>query len=324
MANPLTSVVIPNWNEKKLLGDCLDSLLGQTEKASIIVVDNGSTDGSQAYIKDRYPEVVLVELDKNYGFAGGVNAGIKKALSIGADFVALINNDAVAEKNWLEQLLQAALKEPKNGIITSKILMMDKKHLDSTGDFYSMWGMPFPRGRNEVDNQQYDSLTDVFSASGGASLYRAQLFRQVNFFDEDFFAYFEDVDISFRAQLAGWKVCYEPTAIVYHHVNATSSKLGNFSLYHSSKNFVLLYAKNMPPRLYIKYLPLFTLQLSRLFVSSLLRGKATTFIKGILAAIRLHPRTVKKRRAIQASRKVSVGYIDSMLYHHRPPRPPKL
>lgn len=316
--------VIPSWNAKDLLKPCLDSLLKQSLKPKIIVVDNGSSDGSIELIKENYPDVQLIAKDKNYGFAGGVNFGISVAMDQDAKFIALFNNDAVAESSWIEGLYNTLKSDPNLGIVTSKIMRIDKKHLDSTGDFYSIWGLPFPRGRNEIDTKQYDKKLEIFSASGGASMYRVSMLKEIGLFDEDFFAYFEDVDISFRAQLAGWKVRYNPKAVVYHHVNATSSKLGNFSLFHSVKNFMLLYAKNMPTRLYIKYLPLFTLQFIRWAITSTLRGKLITFIKGTVAAIRLHTSTIKKRKTIQKSRKVSVKYINEMLFHGRPPRPPKM
>lgn len=316
--------VIPNWNGKDLISDCLNSLQAQSEPVHIIVVDNGSVDGSVELIDKQFPEVELIKLDKNHGFAGGVNAGITSAIKNGAKYVALFNNDAVADKDWLKNLVNCANKNPSAGIITCKFMRMDKTHIDSTGDFYTIWGLPFPRGRNEMDKGQYDDKTDVFGASGGASLYRVAMLNQIGLFDEDFFAYFEDVDISFRAQLAGWKVRYEPKAVAYHHVGGTSSGLGNFARYHSTKNTLMLYAKNMPTKLYIKYLPLFCLQFSRMLVSSILRGHLWTFLKGTAVAIKLYPRTVKKRREIQKSRKVSIEYIDRMLYHHRPPRPPIL
>ncbi len=317
-------IVIPNWNGKDLLGPNLDSVLAQSIGAHVVVVDNGSSDGSQQFVKENYSRVELIELDENYGFTGGVNAGIELAMKNGAEFVVLFNNDAVAEKLWLEKLVTTAQAHPEVGIVTSKFMLMDKKHLDSTGDFYTTWGLPFPRGRNELDESRYDNKQEVFGASGGASLYRAKMLEEIGLFDQDFFAYFEDVDMSFRAQLAGWKVRFESTAIAYHHRGATSSKLGDFARYHSSKNFMLTYAKNMPSKLYWKYLPLFSLQLARWFVTSLLRGKVIAFLKGVFAAIGQHPRTVKKRGQIQASRKVPVEYIDSILYHGRPPRPPKL
>lgn len=323
MPEPRIYVVIPNWNGKDFLSACLDSLLAQTQKTPIIVVDNGSSDGSQELIKTKYPQITLVELNKNYGFAGGVNTGIKEAMKNGAKYAALLNNDAVADKDWLKNLVDVLEKSPKTGIVTSKIMRSDKKHLDSTGDFYSIWGLPFPRGRNEVDAGQYNEQTEVFAASGGASLYRITMFEQIGLFDEDFFAYFEDVDISFRAQLAGWKIQYAPSAVVYHHVGGTSAKLSGFARYHSVKNFMLLYARDMPTKLCIKYLPLFCLQWLRWLSTSTFRAHTWTFLKGTFAAIKLHSQTVKKRRQIQNARKVPISYIDGMLHHHRPPRPPK-
>ena len=320
----LVFCVVPNWNGKDVLGKCLDSLLTQTIKPIIVVVDNGSNDGSLKYVKDKYPGVKLVELDKNYGFSGGVNRGIEYALESGAEFVALLNNDATAEPNWLEKLVQTAKDNPNAGIVTGKIMRIDKKHLDSTGDFYSIWGLPFPRGRNEVDVGQYDAKTEVFGASGSGSLYRTKMLREVGLFDEEFFAYFEDVDISFRAQLAGWKVRYEPGAVVYHHVGATSSKLGNFARYHTYKNFVMLYSKNMPAKLFFKYLPALLVTSLGLLARGVLRGHLWTYIRGTCAGLKRLPGTFKKRRSVQRSRKVTVEYVDNTLWHGRPPRPPKL
>lgn len=317
-------VVIPNWDGLDFIQPCLDSLTHQTLSSHIIVVDNGSTDGSCELVEKNYPQVELIKLPVNRGFTGGVNAGIEKALSEQADYVLLFNNDAVAEPTWIEKLVAAADAHPKSGIVTGKLMRLDKKHLDSTGDFYSIWGLPFPRGRNEVDSGQYDDQSAVFGASGGATLYRARMLGDIGSFDNDFFAYFEDVDISFRAQLAGWEVTYEPGAIAYHHVSATSSRLGDFARFHSAKNFLLVYAKNMPPKLYYKYLPLFAVQFCRMGLSSLLRGKFMVFLKGSWAAIKLHRGTKSKRQKIQAARKVSNSYIDSVLTHHRPPKPPAI
>lgn len=315
-----TAIVIPNWNGQDHIRKCLDSL--KNVKAKIIVVDNGSEDGSVEIIKNNYPEVELIGLAQNRGFSGGVNVGIKKSLD--CEFIALLNNDAVVEPDWLNHLIKKAKDHPKVGIITSKILRSDKKHLDSTGDFYSIWGLPFPRGRNEKDEGQYDNKTEVFGASGGASLYRVKMLKEIGLFDEDFFAYFEDVDLSFRAQLAGWRILYEPKAVVYHHVGGTSEKLGNFSRYHSIKNFILLFNKNMPGKLAFKYGLLFDLQYFRWLLTSALRGHLWTFIKASLVALYLLPKILIKRRKIQKSRKVSVEYIDSILYKHRPPKPAKV
>jgi GT2 family glycosyltransferase len=318
------AVVIPNWNGEHLLPSCLDSLKEQSQTHEVVVVDNGSTDGSVKMLQKDYPWVHLIELPTNTGFTGGVNAGIKYALKQKFEYVALFNDDAVAEKNWLKNLLNTARNNPKAGIVTCKLLRIDKKHIDSTGDFYTVWGLPFPRGRNEVDTGQYDTKTQIFSASGGASLYRSALFDDIGLFDDDFFLYFEDVDISFRAQLSGWSVMYEPSAVAYHHVSATSSKIGDVARYHSAKNFLLLYAKNMPKKLYFKYAPLFVLQFLRMAASSLYRGKFVVFTKGTFAAFKLHSSTVQKRRSIQRRRSASIEYIDSMLVHASPKKAPLL
>src|SRR5690606_37865555 len=144
-------IVIPNWNGADLISDALKSLEKQSFQADIIVVDNGSKDESVNIITADFPGVTLIRLPDNTGFAGGVNAGIKYALEKGADAVALFNNDAVADPDWLKNLFETMNTDEKIGIVSCKQLRSDKTHIDSTGDFYSVWGMPFPRGRNQVD-----------------------------------------------------------------------------------------------------------------------------------------------------------------------------
>ncbi len=311
-------VIVPNWNGEDYIAECLTSLRKQSLRPHIIVVDNGSSDSSVERIKKDFPEVELLEFPDNAGFAGGVNRGIRPALEAGYEFIALFNNDAVAGKDWLKHLVQTAQAQPKAGIVTGKFMKMDKKHFDSTGDFYSTWGMPFPRGRNQIDRGQYNTAGPVFSATGGASLYRAKTLREIGLFDEDFFAYFEDVDISFRAQLAGWQVWYEPRAVAYHHVGRTSSRMGSLARYHSIKNCMLLYDKNMPGWLYWKYLPLFLAQLTRIQLGAIRDRQFGVFTKAFFAAARLSPSTFAKRQRIQAKRRVPLSYIDALLYHGRP------
>ena len=236
-------LVVVNWNGKDFIEECLDSIQKQTHPVEIIVVDNGSTDGSKELIEKKYPKIHLISKDNNHGFAGGVNIGIEYAVGKKADAIALFNNDAVANKDWLEQLVKTLNKDADTGIVTGKLMRSDKKHIDSTGDFYSTWGMPFPRGRNQKDTSQYDEPGEVFGASGGASLYRTKMLKDIGLFDERFFAYYEDVDMSFRARLAGWAVFYQPKAEAYHKVSATSLHAGRIhspTRYHSIKNFLIL------------------------------------------------------------------------------------
>jgi GT2 family glycosyltransferase len=317
-------VVIPNWNGADLIAESLLSLQAQTYPASIIVVDNGSVDNSVEIIENEFPQVQLIKLPQNTGFSGGVNRGIESALEQQADAVALFNNDAEADKDWLKNLIETMADNPKAGIVTGKFMRMDKQLFDSTGDNYSVWGVPFPRGRNQKDSGQYDELEPVLSATGGASLYRTEMLKQIGLFDEDFFAYYEDVDISLRARLAGWEVLYQPQAVAYHHVSATSSKLGSFTRYHTIKNFFQLYLKNMPPPLLILYSPLFLASSVIMLVKSVRRGLFAAHLKGLAKALALTPRTLQKRWRIQHSRKVPVGTINSLLYKHLPPRIPEL
>lgn len=314
------TVIIPSWNGAGLLKSCLESLEKQTyPNFQVLVVDNGSTDGTQEVIR-KFSFTQSLILQENKGFAGGVNAGLKQVLAGDIEFIALFNNDAIADPGWLSELVQAALARPEAGIFTSKILRdPDRNKIDSTGDFYSTWGLPFPRGRDENDAGQYDKAEFVFGATGGASLYRTALLKEVGLFDEDFFAYYEDTDISFRAQLAGWKIWYEPAAVAYHKVGATSSKLGDFARFHTVKNFIYTYTKNMPGWLFWKYLPLAICSLGLMLAHDLFRGQVLVFFKGLGAALGKTLVMLSHRRKIQKNRKSNIEYIDSILFHGMSP-----
>ena len=339
-------VIIPNWNGIDFIKDCLESLRAQTVDHTVIVVDNGSVDGSNVVIREHYPEVRLIEFPDNAGFAGGVNRGIKPALEAGADYIALLNNDAVAAPTWLEELVKVAEADSKTGMVAAKIVTQDGQRLDSTGDFYSVWGFPFPRGRGELDSGQYDddASGSIFAASGGASLYRSATLREIGLFDERFFAYFEDVDISFRARLAGWNIVYAPKATVRHFIGGTSSRIDDygktgdanaepaaakpndgharpsaFARYHTVKNFHYVYIKNMPGWLYLKYLPKFWASMGMMFVSDLKRGLIGSNLRANLTAARNLPGMLASRRAIQRLRKVTPAEIDRVLVHELPP-----
>jgi GT2 family glycosyltransferase len=312
-------VVIPNWNGADLIADCLESLKNQTLSAKVIVVDNGSADDSIEIIEKRFPEVELVKLPKNTGFSGGVNTGISHALEQYADAVALLNNDAVADKDWLSQLVQTMKHSDELGIVTSKIVRSDKKTLDSTGDFYSAWGTAFPRGRDEPDTGQFEEPEEVFSASGGASLYKSSMLRQIGLFDQDFFAYYEDVDISFRARLAGWNVFYQPKAVVYHKVGATSSKIHDFGTYHGLKNIFFLSYRNLPLSLLLWQFPKRALYYTALHARAWTLGKPLASLKALGKILILLPKKTVERHRIQKHRKLSAKQLNKIIYHPLPP-----
>lgn len=314
------AIVVPSWNGKASLATCLDSLLSQSLESHIIVVENGSTDGSAEFTETKYPQVELIKNAKNLGFAGGVNTGIRKALAGGFEYVALFNNDAMADKHWLEGLVARLGSHPEEGIATCKFMDIHRQHLDSTGDWYTNWGLPYPRGRGEpADNTRYDSQTSIFAASGGASLYRAKLFEDIGLFDEDFFAYYEDVDLSFRAQLAGWKVAYVPAAIAYHQIGATSGKIKGFTTYQTMKNLPLLLYKNVPRRYLYTVGWRFMLAHSLFFLRAASRGQGWVAIKGDAKATYYLFKKHSERKKIQASKKVTDEYIWGIITHDLPP-----
>jgi GT2 family glycosyltransferase len=316
------SVVVPNWNGAKHLAACLDSLRIQSQAHQVIVVDNGSTDGSLKLLGN-YPEVQIIPLKKNYGFAGGVNPGFRQALR-DSDYIALFNNDAIADKDWLKQLVGFLQKHPKTGIVTSKILTADGKHFDSTGDFYTLWGLPYPRGRGEEASDKYDNDIWVFAASGGASLYRAETLKEIGLMETSFFAYYEDIDLSFRAQLAGWHVGYEPRAIVLHHISATSSQLKSFATYHTIKNLPLLFWKDVPWGIMRKVWPRLFIAHWGIIVRAVLRLQLIAVFKGLVMSIILWPKILVERRKIQKNKKVSAEYIYSLIERDPPPNAHKL
>ena len=332
------AVIIPNWNGLDFLADCLDAALAQTLPATVIVVDNGSTDGSLELLRDKYPQVTLIARDKNYGFTGGVNPGLEAALALNVEAAALLNNDAIPAPDWLEQLAAVLERDPGVGIAAAKIRHFEDNRLDSTGDFYSIWGFPFPRGRDEEDTGQYDGaeMRDVFAGSGGASLYRASTLRDIGLFDQRFFAYYEDTDISFRARLAGWTVRYEPNSVVRHRIGGTSARLNAagdgeaavvtatgpspFARFHSVKNFSYCYTKNMPGWLYWKYLPRFWASWAMMAASDLKRGLFMTNVKANLSALGHFPGILVSRYRIQHARRVDNTIIEAQLYPDLPPQ----
>lgn len=324
MSDAKTFVVVPNWNGQDSLAACLDSLQHQSHAARIVVVDNASSDGSVQLIEDKYTEVVLLRQDKNWGFAGGVNIGIRYAIKNEADYVALLNNDATVDIHWLHELTNALQTNKELGIATGKIMDTERRHLDSTGEFYTIWGLPFPRGRGEPVSDDYDSSTEIFAASGGASLYRVAMLEKIGLFDESFFAYYEDIDLSFRAQLAGWKIRYVPTALAYHQIGATSQKIKGFTTYQTMKNLPALGRKNIPRQLLPKMLPRLWLAYISFYFSAVARGQGWAASKGWFNAIINLPRNFRDRWKIQKTRQVPVDYINNMLVQDLPPGATKL
>jgi GT2 family glycosyltransferase len=217
--------VVVNWNGMKYLPECLQSARLQTyPEKELVVVDNASTDGSREWLRDHRSCVdVLIELDRNTGFAGGVNAGIR---ACSGEYVALLNNDAVAEPDWVARLVAAA-RDSSTGMVASKILFYDRRDvIDKTGHLFYPDGLNRGRGAGEPDHGQYDALPEILFPDGCAALYRRRMLDDVGLLDEDFFAYGDDADLGLRACWRGWKCAYAPRAVVFHR---HSSSLGKYS-----------------------------------------------------------------------------------------------
>jgi GT2 family glycosyltransferase len=313
---PHVTVVVPNWNGKKFLKPCLNSLREQSfADFEVLVVDNGSTDGSTTLITRDFPEVRLLALGENRGFSAAVNAGIGASRS---RYVALLNNDTEAHRHWLRTLVEAAEgASPEVGLFASKMLdFHDRRLLDGAGDALRRSGLPYRLGHGELDRGQYDAEAPVFGACAAAALYRREVFEEIGLFDEDFFAYCEDGDLSFRAQLAGYRCLYVPGAIVYHVGSAsTGGKRSPTATRLGTRNGLSLLVKNLPAPLVPGFLPFVVAgQLSRLFVIAASSPRALpAHLEGLAGALRLLPGMLQKRRGIQARRRVPDGYLRRLL-----------
>jgi len=307
------SVVVLNWNRKALTEQCLRGLQQQVLlPQEVIVVDNGSTDGSAEYLSTRFPEVALLALSENLGFCGGNNAGIRRA---GGDYIALLNNDAEADPRWLEALVRALEARPDVGFCASKILLHDRPDLlDTAGDGYTIAGSGFKRGHLDgADDPAYNRPAEVFSACAGAALYRRAMLDDVGLFDEDFFISQEDVDLCFRAQLRGYKGLYVPTAVVRHHLNATLKTYSRTYVYYGHRNLEYVYVKNLPLPWLLLLLPLHALDVLLTFSFFLAIGRGGTCLRAKRDACRALPRLLKKRRAIQRARRVHWSRVSAWL-----------
>jgi len=224
-AEPRVSVIIVNHNRADLLLECLRSVVAQTYwNLEVLVIDNGSSDHSEKAAKSLVdPRISWIPLDENLGFAGGCNAGLRRAKG---ELVALLNNDAVAEKDWVEQLMAPMLNDPDTGMCASKILFYGGDVIDKVGHLMYLDGQNRGRGTGERDRGQYDRREETLFPDGCAALYRRELMDQVGGFDEDFFAYGDDADLGIRIRLLGATCQYVPEAVVYHR---HSSTLGSYS-----------------------------------------------------------------------------------------------
>ncbi len=310
------SVIIPNWNGARLLGMCLDSLLDSSFRDfETIVVDNGSEDASSALIRERYPQVRLIQLDQNYGFAPACNEGIRNAKG---DLVVLLNNDIEVEKEWLRELVEGMERHSDCRMGASRMMYRDDRHqFCNTGDGFFPWGAGKSRGEGEIDFGQYDTEVEVPGVCAGAAIYQRSLFDDVGLFDERFHSLAEDVDLNLRARLNGDKAFYFPKARVFHIGSATLGRYSDRYVYQAHRNewFVLL--KNLPLKLFIRHLPAiirYQIRTTGYFSS---RGQGGLLWKAKLDAIRQFPSMMKSRARIQEKRILPDSELEMIMEKER-------
>lgn len=307
----LFSIVIPNWNGARFLPVCLAALQRQTyTNLEVIIVDNASTDGSQELLKCDYPWVRLIDLPENRGFTGACNAGMQAARG---EYVALLNNDTEADPGWVAAVVDAFERHPEVGSVASKMLLFDRRdHIHTAGDYFTRDGRAGNRGVWQLDDGTFSREEYVFSACGGSSAYRKTLLDQIGLLDDDFFFSLEDVDLGWRAQLAGWRCLYTPAAIVYHHLSATGG--GVTASYYDGRNLIFVLVKDYP--LWHSDAGRILKSQVRLALEALKawRGAAARArLRGMAAGLLGIPRMLKKRRQVQAGRKISDAEVETLL-----------
>lgn len=314
---PRVSVIIPNWNGLALLRPCLDALAAQTlspldGSSEVIVVDNGSRDDSVAVLASDYPWVRTLALSENLGYAGGCNAGIEIARG---EILVLLNNDTEAEPDWLENLVAALDAHPEAGIAASRMMLYDRRDtLHSAGDFVRVDGTADSRGVWQPYGPPWDQPVWVFGGCGGAMAVRRTVIEQVGPFEARYFMYLEDVDLNWRAQLAGWKCIYTPDAVVYHHLSATGG--GVLASYYVGRNTLWTIARNYPDDLYRRYRrAIWRTQwhVARDALRAWRGAAARARLRGQLAALVRWPRWRAERRRAGIAQQVNSEYIASIL-----------
>jgi len=302
---PLVSVILLNWNGVHLLPTCLESLRAQTlQDFEIITPDNGSTDGSLELLAARYPEVQVIRFPRNIGFCLAMNAGMSAARG---EFVFALNNDTELDPRCLEEVAAAMRADAKVGIAATKMIYYDDPSLINSAGLACNWeGIVVDIGRLRPDDEWFDRRREVLAACAGACLYRKAMLDDVGLFDPDFFISYEDIDIGWRAQLAGWRAVYVPTAVVKHREGVTRQIRSRRSQFLAARNNICVWTKDWPLSLLLRHLPGiwhgWRARMRQLFRS----GYATLMPSVVFSGLAFTPRMLMRRRRIQRSRRTGV------------------
>jgi hypothetical protein len=301
-------VVIPNWNTRRWLPGCLEGLRAQTfQNFRVLLVDSGSVDDSVAFVREHYPEVEIVSLQENRGFAAAVNAGIRRAC---APYVVLLNVDTVPQPGWLAHLVEAIEDSPPEvGCLASRMLSLTNPEIiDDAGDSFSWYGSARKRGLGEPA-ERYQDLEEVFSACAGAALYRREFFEQVGLFDEEFTSYLEDIDLGLRGRLLGYRCLYVPGAEIWHQGQGAGTARSRY-VYLMTRNRLGVLLKNIPLSLLWKHR--YTLMFGQ-FYFFLVYKKPLYSLAGYISFLRSLPRVLGRRRVIQKKKRISNEMLEKML-----------
>ena len=318
--SPLISIVIVNWNGLRFLDKCLSSLARQSYRPfEVIMVDNGSTDGSLEFVRTGFPDTIIIENRENLGFAAANNQGIRIAKG---KYIATLNNDTEVDRDWLRNIVDAAESSDKQiGMWAPKILsMQEPNRIDSVGGLLIYRdGIARGRGRSEEDRGQYDRVEEVFFPSACSALYLKKMLDEIGYFDDDFFAYCEDTDLGLRARLAGWKAVSVPDAVTYHHYSGSTGRYSEMKAFLVERNHVWIVLKNLPVAM-IAFMPFYTLKRWLVQFLHMIYGKGATskyvrevspakiafaLIRAYISAVKGLPAILRKRQAVRKHRVVS-------------------
>ena len=324
-STPLISVIIPNWNGKQFLAECIDSLKEQTfHDFEIILVDNGSTDGSAEFAVERYGEFVrIIRNKKNLGFTGGNNVGIQAARG---EYIVLLNNDTWTAPTWLEELVKTTYLDRPIGMWASKVYSYYKRNqIEAVGELIYWDGLSRSRGQYEQEQGQYEEMGEIFFPPGCGGMYRKVVFEEIGLFDEDFFAYGDDAEIGIRARLAGWKCVYVPKAVLYHKNSGSTGQYSPFKAFYVERNRFWITLKYFPsPLLFLSIFFTFYRFVLQAYGALTHQGAAGKFtkiysplklivilLKAYALGIFCLPHMWEKRKRLKVLKRVSYGEIFS-------------
>jgi GT2 family glycosyltransferase len=322
--HPAVSIVIPNRNGATAREGLvyLDMVLGTVEGQSfrdfdVTVVDNGSTDGSVEHLRDRWPEVRVVELPENTGFPAAINRGVEAS---GGRFVALLNTDIELAPDWLELLVGELERDPDVGFATGKIMRFDDRDLiEQAGHDFYVCGRFWPLGLDERDRGQYDERHPTAVVTAAAALYRREALEAVGGFDEDYFLYCEDGDVCLRMVLAGYSGLYVPEPKAFHVSGGTVGAQSDEPRFYMTRNGLITILKDVPASILLRSLPQIAAYYGRQIVISTVVRAAWTVLRAYASFLRAVPATLRKRRATQRARKVSPEAFAAQIRTGYPP-----